>query len=88
MMMKRSNQNLVATIEQIEKTGRIRRSLDEDYVVECYGVFTEHVDYWFSGLVSICKELAFEQFAACKHADIPCEIVDAMADEVIDSYRM
>jgi hypothetical protein len=60
----------------------------ENYVVECYGVFTAEIDYWFSGFVSVCRALAFEQFALCKQADVPCEIVDAMADEVLDSYRM
>jgi hypothetical protein len=61
---------------------------DENYVVECYGVFTAEIDYWFSGFVSVCRALAFEQFALCKQVDVPCEIVDAMADEVLDSYRM
>jgi hypothetical protein len=84
-MREKSKRNSIATVELIEKTGQVR---NEDYRAECYGVFTKEMDYWFTGLVSVCHTLAKEKFQELKQAEVPCELVNAMADEVIDAYRM
>jgi hypothetical protein len=55
---------------------------------QCYGVFTEETDYWFSGFVSVCYALAREKVDALKAANVPCEFVEAIQDEAIDHYRM
>ena len=83
--MNQDKRNSIATVEYIEKTGLVR---NEDYRAECYGVFTQKIDMWFSGFVSVCHDLAWKQFHAYKEANIPCELVDALKDEAIASFKM